>query len=167
MSPVMREYVQSDKCKREVIMGYFGFTPLPFNSDQLVHSCCDYHEKLCKCEDCLLYTVASMMDPPSTDEITQTRDKEVQPRSSLTTEQKSKLFEELAKFRLSLPGHGRTSVGSVSLCSGVSIELISEIVDKASTFSSAEDIEERLPIFSHSHAISVWNIIKQCVQKDV
>ena len=70
MSPVMQEYGQSDKCKREVIMGYFGFTPLPFNSDQLVHSCCDYHEKLCKCEDCLLYTVASMMDPPSTDEIT-------------------------------------------------------------------------------------------------
>ena len=70
-------------------------------------------------------------------------------------------------FRLSQPGHGRTTVGSTSLSSGVTIKLIGEIVDKAHTFSSAADIEESLPIFSHHHAISIWNIVKQYTQRDV
>lgn len=46
------------------------------------------------------------------------------PSTHLTTEEKNKLYEELAQFRLSLPGHGRTSVGSTSLSSGVTTELI-------------------------------------------
>ena len=80
-------------------------------------------------------------------------------------EQIAKLNEELVKFRLSLPGHGRTSVGSPSLSSGVTIKLIREVAENAHTFSSAEDIEKRLPIFSHSHAISMWKIVKQFLQK--
>ena len=85
--------------------------------------------------------------------------------SKLNMEQIAKLNEELVKFRLSLPGHGRTSVGSMSLSSGVTIKLIREVVENAHTFSSAEDIEKRLPIFSQSHAISMWKIVKQFLQK--
>ena len=58
-----------------------------------------------------------------------------------------------------------TSVGSTSLSSGVTIKLIREVAENAHTFSSAEDIEKRLPIFSQSHAISMWNIVKQFLQK--
>ena len=39
-------------------------------------------------------------------------------------EQIAQLNEELVKFRLSLPGHGRTSVGSTSLSSGVTIKFM-------------------------------------------
>lgn len=97
---------------------------------------------------------------------TQAQDKEI-PSTHLTTEEKNKLNAELVQFRLSLPGQGRTSVGSTSLSSGVTTELINQIVDRAHTFSSPEDIEECLPIFSHSHAISIWNIVKQYVKKGV
>lgn len=40
LSSVMRDYVQSKKCKREIIMEYFGFSPLPLDT---AHACCDYH----------------------------------------------------------------------------------------------------------------------------
>ena len=65
----------------------------------------------------------------------------------------------------SLPGHGRTIVGSSSLSSGVTIKLIHEVAENAHTFSSAEDIEKRLPFFSQSHAISIRKIVEQFLQK--
>lgn len=164
LSTVMREYVKDDKCKREMIMGYFGFEPPPPREE--VHECCDYHAKLCKCEDCLLSDMASLMDPPFKEMPTQACC-EGNPSPNLTAKKKSELHEELVNFRLSQPGHGRTTVGSTSLSSGVTIKLIGEIVDKAHTFSSAADIEESLPIFSHHHAISIWNIVKQYTQRDV
>ena len=164
LSTVMREYVKDDKCKREMIMGYFGFAPPPPREE--VHECCDYHAKLCKCEDCLLSDMASLMDPPFKETPTQACC-EGNPSPNLTAKKKSELHEELVNFRLSQPGHGRTTVGSTSLSSGVTIKLIGEIVDKAHTFSSAADIEESLPIFSHHHAISIWNIVKQYTKRDV
>ena len=162
LSSVMRDYVQSKKCKREIIMGYFGFFPLPLDT---AHACCDYHEKLCSCDDCVLSDVASVMAPTLTDEAPPLSNVDVYPYSELNMEQIAKLYEEFVKFRLSLPGHGRTSVGSTSLTSGVTIKLIREVAENAHTFSSAEDIEKRLPIFSQSHAISMWNIVKQFLQK--
>ena len=42
LSPVMREYVKTDKCKREMIMSYFGFSPLPLKGE--LHECCAYHK---------------------------------------------------------------------------------------------------------------------------
>ena len=42
LSPIMREYVsESDKCKRDMVLEYFGFSSFPRNSDDL-HNCCDY-----------------------------------------------------------------------------------------------------------------------------
>ncbi|XP_068723416.1 uncharacterized protein [Montipora capricornis] len=162
LSSVMRDYVQSKKCKREIIMGYFGFSPLPLDT---AHACCDYHEKLCSCDDCVLSGVASLMAPALTDQAPPLSNDEVYPYPKLNMEQIAKLNEELVKFRLSLPGHGRTTIGSTSLSSGVTIKLIREVAENAHTFSSAEDIEKRLPFFSQSHAISVWNIVKQFLQK--
>ena len=146
-------------------MGYFGFTPLPRSGE--LHECCDYHKKLCTCEDCLLSNIAFLMDPPMppSDVGTQAHDEE--PSTSLNPDQKNKLYEDLVNFRQSLSGHGRTSVGSTSLSSGVTIELITKIVENAHSFSSAEDIEESLPIFSHTHAIHIWKIVEQYTRKDV
>ena len=131
--------MQSKKCKREIIMGYFGFSPLPLDT---AHACCDYHEKLCSCDDCVLSDVASVMAPILTDEAPPLSNEDVYPYSELNMEQIAKLNEELVKFRFSLPGHGRTSVGSTSLSSGVTIKLIREVTENAHTFSSAEDIEK-------------------------
>ena len=103
------------------------------------------------------------MAPTLTDEAPPLSDEDVYPYSELNMDQIAQLNEDLVKFWLS--GHGRTSVGSTSLSSGVTIKLIREVAENAHTFSSAEDIEKRLPIFSQSHAILMWNIVKQFLQK--
>ena len=54
--------MQSKKCKREIIMGYFGFSPPPLDTAH------DYHEKLCSYDDCVLSDVASLMASTLTDE---------------------------------------------------------------------------------------------------
>ena len=66
-----------------------------------------------------------MMNPSSHKEFSQAFDEENMPtRFNLTAEQKGKLYEKLVKFRLSQSGHGRTSVGTTSLSSGITIEMI-------------------------------------------
>ena len=37
--------------------------------------------------------------------------------------------------------------------------MIDEFYEKARTFSSVEDIEERLPVFSHNHGVAFWKVI--------
>ena len=87
----------------------------------------------------------------------------------LTAEQKGQLNEKLVMFRLSQSGHGRRSVGTTSLSSGITIEMINEFYEKAHSFSSVEDIEERLPVFSHNHAVAFWNTswepLRRCVNR--
>ena len=75
----MRDYVQSKKSKREIIMGYFGFSPLPLDT---AHACCDYHEKLC---NCVLSDVASVMASTLTDEAPPLSNEDVYPYSLFRT----------------------------------------------------------------------------------
>ena len=42
MSEAMREYVKAQQCKREIILDYFGYKPLPQAGHD--HECCDYHQ---------------------------------------------------------------------------------------------------------------------------
>ena len=90
----------------------------------------------------MLSDVASLMAPTLTDEAPPLSNEDLYPYA--------KLNEELVKFRLSLPGHGRTSVGSPSLSSGVTIKLIREVAENAHIFSSAEDIEKRVIVKNSS-----------------
>ena len=104
-----------------------------------------------------------VMNPSSQKEFPQAFDEEMPTRFNLTAEQKGKLV----KFRLSQSGHGRTSVGTTSLSSGTTIEMINEFYEKAHTFSSVEDIEERLPVFSHNHGVAFWNVLNEILSEDV
>ena len=49
LTQVMRDYVTKSKCKREMILNYFGF-PVP-SASEAVHKCCDYNQKICDCDD--------------------------------------------------------------------------------------------------------------------
>lgn len=53
----MRKYVSEfDKCKRDMILEYFGFLFFLRNFDDF-YNCCDYYEKFCICEDCLFLSM--------------------------------------------------------------------------------------------------------------
>ena len=107
------------------------------------------------------------MNSSSHKESPQASDEEMPTRFNLTAEQKSRLYEKLVKFRLSQSGHGRISVGTTSLSSGITIEKVSEFYEKAYTFSSVEEIEKKLPVFSHNHAVAFWNALHVSLSEDV
>ena len=46
----MRELATSNKCKREIILHYFGHEP-PKRSN--LNSCCDFHKTVCECQNCM------------------------------------------------------------------------------------------------------------------
>lgn len=93
LSPVMREYVKSEKYKRGMIMSYFGFSLLPLTGE--LHECCDYHGKRCNCENCLLSNMASLMDPPLACNLTTHAQDEEIPSTHLTTEEKINFMKNL------------------------------------------------------------------------
>ena len=45
--------------------------------------------------------------------------------------------------------------------------MINEFYEKAHTFSFVEDIEERLPVFSHNHGVAFWNVLSERLSEDV
>ena len=61
----MNELVKAEKCKREIILNYFGYgSP---KGDGAEHTCCDYHQGKCCCDDCVISSAAQMMDITDSD----------------------------------------------------------------------------------------------------
>ena len=146
LTQVMRDYVTKSKCKREMILSYFGF-PVP-SASEAVHKCCDYHQKICDCDDCIISNVSNMFEENMQDEVNLTADISEVEQRQLEPDVEEKLREELDLFRLSLPDSGRSSVGSTSLSSGITITLMDQVVQNAFFLTTVEEIESRLPIYS-------------------
>ena len=145
--------MQKQKCKREMILGYFGFQ-VPTASGPL-HQCCDCHKKVCNCDGCVVASVSTMFEEiiqnqnDQTGANTETSPKQLEPH---TEEQ---LREELNLFQVTLPGSGRSCVGGTSLSSGITISLIDDIVKNIFLLTSLEEIEAQLPIYSNCHGYSL------------
>lgn len=115
----MRDYVMKLKCKREMILNYFGF--LVFLVIEVVYICCDYYQKICDCDDCIIFNVFNMFEENMQDEVDLLVDiLEVEQRY-LEFDVVEKLREEFDLFRLFFFGSGRFFVGSISLSSGIII----------------------------------------------
>ena len=150
--------MQAQKCKREMILTYFGFS-VP--QTLVEHDCCDFYKEKCVCEDCALVSHLSAIEI-NTENIECSSDGSIPADScQLNAEQMDSLLEELQRFRLSLPGTGPSCVGSTSLVTGISLDLLQQIAQNASSFHSPQDMEKKLPFFSHSHAFSIWEILKK------
>ena len=163
MSQSMRDYVSSNKCKREMILSYFGYKqPIQARPD---HLCCDFHQKLCQCEDCILVSAAQMFELQENTKLLQSTpiaDQECTTTSEcLGTDQKAKLREELINFRQSLHGSGKTCVGRIDLASGFSMKLVDMVVSQAKELTSVEKIKSQLPIFDEHHALVIYKIVQK------
>jgi len=82
---------------------------------------------------------------------------------TLSPEQEAKLREELDLFRLSLPGSGRSSVGGTSLSSGITLNLIDQVIKNVHLLTSEGKIEAMLPIYSRRNAMAIWNIVQKYI----
>ena len=156
MAPSMREYVKSDKCKREMILSHFGYKPP--KRVEADHTCCDHHRKNCQCEDCLLVQAVEGIDFKVSIN-TSTTTNSTTTTKYLSNEQNEILREELLNFRASLHGSGKTCVGSISLVSGFSMELVDLVIACAPELTSLAKIKTELPVFDEDHAKAIHKIL--------
>ncbi len=162
----MKELVKADKCKREIILDYFGYEPSKRIGPE--HTCCDFHQQKCCCDDCILNSAVQMMgitspaaNDSSNDEINLSNpvEENVLPRP-FTTEQKDLLRTYLLNYRQFLHGYGKSCVGSVGLSTGFSLELIDTIVEYSSELTTLDEVKLKLPLFDSSHACAIFEILQ-------
>lgn len=140
MSEIMRKFVRAKQsCKREMILKYFGYATPKRSAPE--HTCCDFHKQRCQCDSCLVSTVENLdlMEVQQAQGGNQSIHKE---RNIRHSETRKRLHKALVDYKLSLHGSGPSCVGSVSLATGFSLELIDMIVDQAEELTSVQDIKE-------------------------
>ena len=165
ISKYMVDYVSTNTCKQEKILTYFGHV-LPPRPNMPDHTCCDFHSQQCICDECVLHEASVMFQHIScmdSQEQEPSAKVPVQPSTiPLSTEKKDRLREQLINYRQALQGSGRSCVGSISLCTGFTMELLEQVVENACDIMSVKDVEEKLPIFNKEHAKAIFDAIFQC-----
>lgn len=162
MIEVMRTYVQSNECKRKLILNYFDHD-VP-NSQHSDHTCCDFHREHCECENCELVHVADDLEALSVQqEMTiDTQNENCSQTTSVTFEAKEKVRQDLEHYRMKLQRDlGRSTVGSTGLCSGFPIELVALVLQNLPELTSVEKVEAILPVFSKEMAQDLYHIIQK------
>jgi superfamily II DNA helicase RecQ len=161
LSVHMIDFIRADKCKREIILNYFGYKSPERTSPE--HTCCDYHQNKCCCDDCILTSAAQMMELATSDECSNTANSvsmDVERCVPLTSEQKDLLKGHLLNYRQFLHGYGKSCVGSVGLCTGFSLELIDAVLDNASELTSLDEVTSKLPLFDDNRACVIFEILE-------
>ena len=165
MTDVMRNYVKSKECKRKMILNYFDHK-VP-STQGPAHMCCDFHSAQCACDDCLLARPADDMDCVDTRYPDQpcdsSRDQSDNEPTPLFSEGiQAEIKKDLINYRLKLQSEvGRSSVGSVALSSGFSINLIDLVLQHLPKLTSVEKVEEILPVYSSKIATDIFCIIQK------
>ena len=157
LQDTMIKFVKSTtECKREIILQHFGHSA-PKRSDG-GHSCCDHHRNICTCQLC-----KSKIKPVSEDVLPRS----TAPAASTVTvsKEQSDLFrQKLLQFRNTL-GSSQCCVGSVSLSTGFSLELVDVAVNNIEHLDSVESILSLLPVFSEDNAKVIFDILQNVLAK--
>ena len=162
---VMRKFATATSCKRKTILDYCGHE-VPKRT--ILHSCCDFHKLNCNCETCIENTIVEetgecSIEPPA---------KEISANNVLTSlvpvtvtpDQQDEIRSELEAYQDSLQ-FGKTCVGSVTLSTGFSLELIDMTIKHCDKLVSVEIVEDILPIFSKRNAEVIYDIVSRHVLK--
>ena len=161
----MRNYVKSKEGKRKMILNYFDHK-VP-STQGSAHMCCDFHSAQCACDDCLLARTADDMDCADTRYPDQpcdsSRDQSDNEPTPLFSEGiQAEIKKDLINYRLKLQSEvGRSSVGSVALSSGFSINLIDLVLQHLPELASVEKVEKIVPVYSSKIAREIFCIIQK------
>lgn len=164
MSDSMRKFVLDPKCKREMILTYFGHE-MP-KRDLPDHTCCDFHQRHCQCDDCVCTSIKDIEDATKSETNVKNTYSSPHSQNVLTGAKKEAMQDALVNYRLSLHGSGPSCVGGVSLATGFSMELVDMIVHSAGELTSLKEIKEKLPIFSEEHAKNILAILFELNRSD-
>lgn len=153
----MIQFVKSTSdCKHQIIPQYFGYNaPVRKYGG---HNCCDHRRNICSCHMC---TESHSQEPERVDEhdsssIVATANVQV------SVEQRELIRQKLLFYRDGL-GSLRSCVGSVSLSTGFSLQLVDMAVDSIEHLHSVETILSSLPFFSEDNARVILKLFKMCL----
>ena len=150
MTDVMRNYVKSKECKRKMILNYFDHK-VP-STQGPAHMCCDFHSAQCACDDCLLARAADDMDCVDTRYPDQpcdsSRDQSDNEPTPLFSEGiQAEIKKDRINYRLKLQSEvGKSTVDSVALSSGFSINLIDLVLQHLPELASVEKVKKIVPL---------------------
>ena len=158
MTEVMRNFVKSKDCKRQIILNYFDHK-VPDIQPQ--HMCCDFH--LQQCHDCRLARAVDNIEISSDQQETMgAKETEVKQHVTIISEAKANIRKDLIAFRLQLQKDiGRSTVGSVPLSNRFPIKLIDLTMEHLPELHSVEKVKTILPLYSDDIASALFSIIKK------
>lgn len=161
LSDTMRNFVQEPKCKREILLSYFGYE-VPAR-DLPAHTCCDSHQ--CTCDDCMLADVSCLfgISENNSSPLMESVTPMANVKNVLSKEESDAIRSGLEKYRSTLHGSGRSCVGGITLATGFSLELIDQVVEQAVFLTSVKKIKARLPLFSNAQAEAILEVVRQVV----
>ena len=152
----MVKFVKSTSdCKRNIILQYFGYHA-PKRSDG-GHNCCDYHRNICTCELHLCKSSSNEKQATVSEGEQHGSTAVTASTVSVSNEQRDLFRQELLCYRDSL-GSSRSCVGSISLSTGFSLELIDMAVSNMEQLDSLESIISALPCFSLDNVNIIFDI---------
>ena len=160
MQNTMRVLVSSSTCRRQTILEHFGYDISEKSSP--LHLCCDVDKAKCQCCECLAEHFDESLHTSLSD--FENKSKEGKDMSEVVHQEGiidlQAIRDELELFRMGLMS-GRSCVGSVSLSSGFSINLIDAVLEHIHQLNSPEDRVTRLPVFSLANAEAIYSIISK------
>lgn len=155
----MRDYVKSDRCKREMFCLTLVTNP-PSGKDLSTFVVIFTRNIVSK--DCVLALAAQTLEIQGTTQQDSTppskKEETTGPNNVLIIELKAKLREDLIEFRPTLYGSGKTCLDSISLASGFRMSLVDSVVLLANGLTSVKKVQELLPIFDEQRAVAVFTI---------
>lgn len=153
----MRRLVTSSECRRKTILDHFGHSVVELSNPS--HICYDIHRQKCNCNTCFFtgYVVSDIQNLTISGNETESSEDN---RDILLdgTDTPVKLYHKVLAYRYKLTSV-RTCVGSVSLSTGFSNELIDGVLKLFNELHSVEDIMELLPVYSRENAEAILLII--------
>ena len=131
------------------------------------HMCCDLHSAQCACDDCLLARTADDIDCADTrypdkpcDSSRDQSDNEPTPLFSEGIQ--AEIEEERINYSLKLQSEeGKSTVHSVALSSGFSINVIDLVLQHLPELASVEKVEKIVPVYNSKIAREIFCIIQK------
>ena len=149
VKPEVREFCITETCRRQFLCCHFGYEK-PLASYSEIHQCCDNCEKICECDICVMDTL-TLMDMTEETEPTETETFKIQPSKTYLRNLECTIK---AYFALENQICG-------SLYTGLSEELISDIVNDSVKFEDESELKKSFPYLQHMYIKNISNIISQ------
>ena len=158
----MVELVKAEKCKRGVILNYFGYDlPKRTGPD---HTCGDFHQQRCCCDDLFLIVASEMMENAQingSDDNVLLGSTEAAHQNNCSSNYETKNVAERIPVKLqTVPTWLWSCVGSVGLSAGFSLELVDAIIEHACELTSIDTLKSKLPLFDNDHAHVIFEIVQ-------